>query len=225
MKGISNRTLRLIKKSLALAGNNPNAEEAQTALLKAQELMAKHGLSMSDVPVDIEQQCKKTTEIRIDYMRLLWWHKRLAEIIANNFRCYKYWFPNGRVAQMAFFGIESDVAIAKEVYLFAIQAIKFHANEYIKRNGITGRSTINVVKNDYIIGFLNGLDEKFKEQIDRNGWGLVIVKDTLVVQEYEKKNLNFVKAASFTIMGDMSARNAGYVEGKRFDHGRTALEG
>ena len=40
------RIIKRIEKLLSLAGNNPSQEEAQSAMLMAQKLMAEHNLSM-----------------------------------------------------------------------------------------------------------------------------------------------------------------------------------
>ena len=42
------RVLEKVKKLLALAGNNPSEAEAQAAALRAQELIARYNLSITD---------------------------------------------------------------------------------------------------------------------------------------------------------------------------------
>lgn len=46
---VDESVLKKIRNLLALAGNNPNENEAHAAACKAQELLAKYHLSMSDI--------------------------------------------------------------------------------------------------------------------------------------------------------------------------------
>lgn len=216
-----------IVKLFALAGNNPSQEEAQAALLKAQELMAQHNLTMSDV--QIEEQPTKVIEHgqAMEGEKLGWWKRRLGSIVANNFRCFHYyaWAGRGKHA-VTFFGLKEDVEIAKEVFQYASIVIDYSANDFIKHWKKTflyekpSRDLTTRTKNDYIVGFLQGLNDKFKEQIDTNGWGLIIVKDALVTEGYEKfrkGNLKTAKASTVSTGGEAGARQRGYKDGRSFD--------
>ena len=59
-------TIEKIKKLLALAGNNPSEEEAQAAMLKAQELLLQNGLTMEEVTSHGEPAKKEVTEEKLD---------------------------------------------------------------------------------------------------------------------------------------------------------------
>lgn len=80
--------IRKIQKALALANDNSNAEESHAAMLLAQRLMAKHKLSVSDLPG--EKPEKKTEKVKIRMAQVNWWKRRLAQIIDKNFRTHSF---------------------------------------------------------------------------------------------------------------------------------------
>ncbi|MDF9408503.1 hypothetical protein L7E55_09055 [Pelotomaculum isophthalicicum JI] len=79
-------------------------------------------------------------------------------------------------------------------------------------------------KNDYIIGFLNGLRDKFKEQVESKGYALVLVKDALVVKAVEDKKLKSGRTSRIVMAGSTGAREAGYREGRKFNEKRKMLQ-
>lgn len=214
--------IRKIKKSLALANDKANEQESQTAMLMAQKLMAKHNLSMNDINLNVEIKKETKEGVGIRSGRIAWWQLSLSEIIAKNFRCYSYFYSGSR---LVFFGLEQDVAIATEVFKFAVESIKYLASKYVKDNHISGyRQRTIAVKNDYILGFLSGLEDRFEEQVNKEDWGLVLVKDALVEQKYNEMELKSVKSNPINTMGDMGAKMQGYEDGKSFDHNKKALK-
>jgi len=212
------RILDRIKKTLALASNNPSQEEAQAAMLKAQELLAKHGLSMADVQSAQQVETPNVAD-EMAGTGTTWWEKELSAIIGQNFRCTHYFVP--RVG-IFFIGLEEDVAIAREIFTYAKESIRTSWKRYRRqekrKNGLKGE-LLKGVMNDYITGFLKGLADKFKEQVDRNKWGLVLVKDDLVVQATQAKGLRIVRSKGVRSRGDSAARQAGYREGRNFSDG------
>lgn len=73
-----------IQKLLNLANNNPSSEEAQAALLKAQQLMAEHNIH---VEASVEIKPELTKEF-VQGGHNCQWQRLLAKLIADNFRCY-----------------------------------------------------------------------------------------------------------------------------------------
>lgn len=219
--------IKKVQKTMRLAGSG-NDDEGQSALLMAQRLMAKYNLSMGDVELDSEYNINEKNIVKGDgteFTRLQWWVKDLSRIIADNFKCYVYTTSNeNRRKKIVFVGLEQDVAICKSVFDFALSSIKFFSDVYVKRNNISGdRRTTMAVKNDYIGGYLWGLNDKFKEQVERENWGLILVKDALVVQEYEKLNLKKGRATRRSSHGDLKAKQEGYNQGKQFSHGKNRI--
>lgn len=214
------KIVRKIQLLLKKTTNNPSMEEAQTALLMAQRLMAEHGVSQADVESqeDVSIPKKKATRSDLKFESTTPWYKRkLANVIASNFRCYSWIGRSGRSSKMVFLGVEQDVELAKMTYEFACDAIKYGASQYAKElRKIEYVSSITAVKNDYMIGWINGLEDQFKEQVNKNNWGLVLVKDALVVKEYENMSFSKGRRSSISVSGSSNARGAGYRDGKGF---------
>lgn len=76
-----------IQKLLALSESS-NEHEAKASMLKAQELLARHKLSLKEVQEykisDIKERRSKITFTRAK------WKAQLAGLIADNFGCYHY---------------------------------------------------------------------------------------------------------------------------------------
>lgn len=220
--------IRKIKKALALASNNPSIQEAESALLKAQETMAKHNISMAEIGHEEEKKKNVKEElVTDDYVKIDWWQKELAQVIADNFRCHVFWYwnnisPKKRIYKTAFLGLEEDVDICLELYKFAESVLAFYSQQYVSLKRIKVKAQQNIALNSYRRGFVVGLREKFEEQVKMNNWGLIIVKDALVVQEYESLDLQTEKAKKIEI-GNSDALLAGYEKGKTFNADNPSL--
>lgn len=102
-----------IKKVLELSRNNPSEEEAKSAALKAQKLMAEYHISMSEVDEveDIDSIVEKSVSIGTGSK----WKYTLAGIIAKNFRCRHFFYGKSTVV---FYGAEmQNLKEALETYL------------------------------------------------------------------------------------------------------------
>lgn len=274
------KVIEKIKKMLmTTTENGASEEEAQAFMLRAQKLMVKHGLSMSDIETEGQSDKEVVEEPGSDYERRVWWKGSLANIIAENFRCYTFFtnYGNG-VMRVKFLGLKEDVEIAIEVFKYASEIIPYHAKKYVnkrkkeleqkagvnfkkdfktteeiiewalKRNHLTQGQLSSLeyaygkdekifkmrlimrikdnmgitvdgtaLRNDYIAGFLSGLADKFKEQVESNEWGLILVKDADVQQAYDNLNLRTTRATSAKALGDQHARASGYKQGKAFN--------
>jgi hypothetical protein len=236
---VDERLLEKIRKMLNKAdpAKNPSAEEAQSAMLLAQEFMARHGITMEDVQTEDEPVKKEVVDTNIDdYHVLPWWENDLANLIAKNFRCinyrnYRSTYRGGssrRIYRHCFVGLKEDVEIAREVFLFAVAAAKSQLSAFCKDwlNSSLGWGYASVpasVKNDYMLGFIQGLRDKFQEQVNKNNWGLILVKDQAVTEYYEDKSKGFKKGRTSQISSGSRdfdhAYTAGYKDGKRFEAG------
>lgn len=266
--------------------NGASEAEAQTAMLMAQKLMAKHGLDMSDVEAtDNEKEEKEIVEEFGNDSKITWWHKSLARVIADNFRCYYFLRSGHKVTRIVFMGVKEDAEIAKSIFKFASAQIEYHAKQYrkkrrkeledlhlpkgfkkfdidqvidyaievgvpeyivdailnrydkepMKRKYLTVeiKKSLNIsingtaIRNDYIEGFLAGLDQKFKEQVEENKeeWGLVLVKDKDLVEKYEDMSKHFrtAKASRYSSLGDSKAFASGVKQGRQFQQVRGEL--
>ncbi len=208
---MDNKILDKITKILKLTENN-NENEAQNALLLAQRLMMENGITMQDLSGQ-KQEIEKIIEKGVEVLkRRVWYNVNLAGIIAPNFRCKAFTCSLSNGCHIMFFGKESDVEIARTVYLSALEALKHHAKQYAK----TVRYNKTPLKNAYINGYIRGLDAKFKSQIEKSTWGLVAVIDPAVEEKY-RKDYKMVKKGSRALMANNAdAHSKGYSQGFQY---------
>jgi len=180
-------------------------------------LLLKHGLTMNDVAESGNVNTKNVLNTSIDESsRMLWWKKSLASIISNNFRCKSFTSFRTANTRICIIGLEEDVNIATEIYNCAVRTVEHQSKLYVKLNKKNGKST--GLKNDFIIGWLSGLEDKFKKQVEScKEYGLILVKDALVVAEIEKMKLRTGQRSKITANRNEDARNAGYKSGNSFN--------
>ena len=118
-----NQILDRISKALRLGTNNANENEAQTAILAAQRLMAKYHITQEEVNDFINESDKQNVEVieenaenEINNDK---WKRNLIITIAKNFRCDVFY--NG--GKLVLVGEKEDILITKRVYLYAKQVI------------------------------------------------------------------------------------------------------
>lgn len=216
------KILDRIKKLLALSGS-PNENEAQAALLKAQELMVKYNIEKNELEDPEIAKNKKVVEeiLRKSSRRVPWYEGVLARVIGENFKTVVFFRPywnhekQCKYKVLISMGLEEDVLITKELYSFTLNQIKRLVKKYTEGMNTKERAGF---KNTFIHGFISGLEKGFKEQIEQNNWGLVLVKDALVVEE--EKKLGLVKAKPNTgiqprLDGKIDTYNKGYNEGHK----------
>lgn len=199
-----------VQKLLNLAGNNPSREEAQSAMLMAQKIMARYHLDAKDIENKPEE--KKVESMVIDGNQCTAWAIRLANVVTNNFRCSLLRVP-GR--GLMFVGLTEDVAIAKGIYVFATQVLEKNMKKLRRQYRKQGLAT-DGISQDYAAGFIAGLNDKYKKQVEENEWALVLVKDALVVAETERlinhKGKTY-QAKDKARRGDIGLYTQGYQDG------------
>lgn len=88
-----------------------------------------------------------------------------------------------------------------------------------------GYRTIGI-ENDYALGFIYGLQEKFEEQKRNNQeWGLVLVKDKEVVEAHEKIKFNKKVDMNIKYKGHSDVYSKGCEDGKKFSVSDKITEG
>ncbi|WP_072743159.1 DUF2786 domain-containing protein [Sporanaerobacter acetigenes] len=174
-----------IKKLLALSESS-NEHEAKVAMLKAQELLVKHKLSIKEIKEYKEiNVIEEKTDITFRQAR---WKGRLASLITENFGCCHY-YKTRYNHTIVFIGKDEDVEVCKIVLEYAIDSIESAVNRLRYQYRKEGYSTKGL-ENDYALGFIEGLDTAFERQNEENQeWGLVLKKDKEVVDYYN--NINF----------------------------------
>ena len=210
-----------IEKLLALAGNNPSETEAQAAMLKAQQLMAEHNLDMAQFQDKPQEKKEAVTEYFKGYHNT-GWAISLARVICDNFRCN---LLRAAGYGLVFVGLKEDVAICKAVFTFASNTLdknmmklrRQYRNQGLPTDGISG---------DYAAGFIAGLKAKYKEQVEKNNWGLILVKDALVEQKTQdiidpKRKAHSGKKLNRS--GNMGLYTKGYLDGKNLGADQKAI--
>ena len=225
------KILDRVKKLLALSENNPSEEEAESAMLTVQRLLAKYGLAMSDVE---EMETPETdepviTEEASHLKRIPWWHAGLANIIARNFRCECLLMRQRRgrtllFTYVRFYGHPKDAAVCKEVYQYAVRYADWASHVYVEQcKRMRGPIKTTGIKNDFLSGFLSGLQEKFQKQVKENNWQLVVVSDEAVKNAAKKDTNGKTHRRSVQFNQDAGALSAGYQKGAQFEPVKGAI--
>ncbi len=217
-----------IRKLLAKATSN-NEHEAQAALLKARELMAKHKINeqeVSDAPSANRQVKRVQYTEETHSAKKNGYFNALAQLIAENHCCAAVTtIVQGSVKRtVTFVGVDDDAELALEVFTYAVRHIKDvtksqrkRINEYYRwqedRNVV-----IKAFEYSYADGFIVGLrqqyDEQFKITPDNESMAIVMVVPVEV-----KDYLGSLKKKTLKIDGcsrDNRAYAAGYDAGYSF---------
>jgi hypothetical protein len=211
---MSTKIIEKIQKLLSLSESS-NENEARVAMLKAQELLAKHKLSIQEVKdIEVINSKIKYHKSSTTFTKAKW-KGRLASIIAENFGCYMY-FSSCRTNTIVFFGREEDIIVCNLVFEYALDCIsssvKRIQNKY-KKDGLS----VKGLENDYALGFIRGLTKQFDEQKKNNQeWGLVLVKDEEVVNAFENIKFDGKVKAELKFSGHAEVALMGEEEGKKF---------
>lgn len=212
MNDVDNKLISKIKKLLALAGNNPNQEEASQALLKAQQLMAENNIQVTFDP-DSKETFAYGVEIANTKMNK-GFRLKLSSIIAKNFRCQAIVFTDRPDAPIGFFGHADDAKVCKEAFLFAYNTAKRNGDLEYKRCRDLGLETKNVF-NSYVIGFIQGICEALSAQCT----ALAIIVPPDVKTEFDSrfrtKVVNTTIKTNKEIGMDFNAFAKGKSDGKR----------
>lgn len=187
-----NQILDKISKALRLSENNNNENEAQSAILAAQRLMAKYQITQEEINDFINENDSKDAEVIEEQaekeMNNDKWKRKLMITIAKNFRCDVFY----RGGKLILVGAKEDILITKRVYLYAKQSILNNFKIFFKRNYeqyAVNNSIRNKYKREFALGFITGLSEKFERQKANSELSLVVINPN--VKEY-LNNINFV---------------------------------
>ena len=219
------RILSKIKKLLVMAKGGTKHEQ-EVAYFQAQRLMAKYHIEMQDVR-DLEKEKVITTVLDEHYNVKKSNLMQLQTIVGKNFRCrtYSTW-PDKRTLLPSFIGLETDVNVAVEVFKSAYNYAKNEANRIAtKEYKIKGHS--NGVRDDFIDGFVRGLTEGFRKQVEESKeTALMIVTPREVVEEYEKIQFSteVISTTKSKGNGDENIIRSGYEKGKLFAEGKEQQE-
>lgn len=212
-----------ITKLLALS-NSPNEKEAQAALLKARELMAKHKLR--------PEECQDGTDARVVMLTVGVdcttltnpWALALGGVIGKRYCCqvYRSHVRGAKKSTVGFAGLEDDYAVCRRVYLYAYECVKNRCRHIrASEQNRHGAKELREMCNAFGWGFCYGLEAAFQEQEkEHQEWGLVLA----IPQAVQDAMSHMSKPTPFgSVQIDgwrQKYANAGYAEGKQFDPAR-----
>lgn len=153
-----------IDKLLALSRSD-NENEARAAMLKAQELIAKHNIDRGELGKDEEKNVITMTSqpFRDD------WVQMVAGVIAKNFRCRSLVIVGRRgLFRVRFFGFYEDAVVSINIFQYAIKVIRKRFGTLRAIYESAGREFRKAEKDAYIMGFCSGLEKNFEEQKQSN---------------------------------------------------------
>lgn len=211
---MNNQIVLKIKKLLALSESS-NEHEAKLAMLRAQELLMKHKISIKEVrdykDVKINVVENKTS---VSFTKAKW-KGRLAYVIAENFGCYSY-FKTRRNHTITFMGKDEDVTVCGIVLEYAVDCINSAVRRMRYQYLRDGYSTKGL-ENDYALGFIEGLKSAFeKQKADNQEWGLVLAKDQAVIDRYNNMEFKGCIDTSTSFQGFSKVYMQGMEDGENF---------
>lgn len=208
-----------IAKLLALS-NSPNEKEAQAALLKARELMARHKLRPEDCQEGTDAKVVVKT-IGVECTKLSDpWAVTLGGIIGKRYCCraYRSHARGAKKVMVGFAGLEDDFELCRRIYMYAYDCIKSRCRriQAQQRDSCSGKE-IREMCNAYGLGFCYGLEAAFQEQEqEHQEWGLVLA----VPQAVNDAMSGMGKPSPYGKINADGWRakyvNAGYAEGRKF---------
>lgn len=217
------KIIEKIQKLLVLSESS-NENEAQLSMLKAQELLAKYKLSLKEVnEFKVFNSAIKEKVSNVSFTKAKW-KAQLARVIANNFGCYHY-FKTRKIHTITFFGREEDIVVCNIVLEYAVDCVNNEVKRLRYQYSKDGYSTSGL-ENDYALGFIFGLREKFEEQKKANQeWGLVLVKDKEVVEAHDQIKFKRTINTSTQYQGHSDAYFKGHEDGEKFSISDKIAEG
>lgn len=148
-----------IVKLLTLSNRTNNDNEAEAALLRAQQLMAKYHVDADQLTIADKLEEEEIIIAACSHPENKGFRTKLGVVIANNFRCVA--FMEGDVVM--FMGERADAIIARKAFEFAYKYIKRVGtrlqNECWKNTG-SGRGVFN----SYALGFIQGIEDALSIQ-------------------------------------------------------------
>ncbi len=210
-----------IEKLLALAGSD-NENEARSAMVKAQELMAKYEIDRERI------QGREQRERQVIYLSggpfRDEWVNMVATVIAENFRCRCITVKRRKTGgsfRIRFYGYEEDAEICINIFNYAVKVVR---NRFVTLRAIyaeAGREFRRNEKMNYIDGFCHGLDRNFEEQ-KKQSQSFALA---LVVPEAVNNYVNVLPGLELneTFRYERNRENTllrrtGYVDGKAFQN-------
>lgn len=232
------KIIKKVKGLLAIAKDERNDEESQSAFILAQKLMIQYQIDKHEVEdYELSSELTEINEESVTiYKRLYWWERSLAQIIAKNFRVKNFlnskYIGKQKKRRIVFYGFGRDLELAKEMYILAYDVILYHSklfvDEYYNTNWESrSKYLTESIKSSYIRGFLSGLSERFDEQIFilRESFEVLALVPEEVEKSYEKMSSDWGKPLAFNPppVEVSQAYQKGFNDGKEIDFTKSTI--
>lgn len=229
------KIIEKIQKLLALADSStPN--EASAALVRAQALMEKYNISLSEVEVR-EAEYQSSEKIELLTSNIQPWEINLAGIIASNFDCRSLIISGARgfrKPKVQFFGTKTDTEIAS--YIFCQLRVRIQTMAYIatgqytesvkKESGYSprwssGRQHPKSWRTSWITGVVEGIGEQLRRskkdlrnQSTDQSFAIVNLKDERLEVEFKNAFPSLSQFEQDREIRNFSAFNTGVNTGR-----------
>lgn len=210
------KILEKIKKLFELSKNNPSEEEAKSAALKAQELLAQYHIDYAEVEsIDLDKT-EEIDEIGVDVASKKWKYE-LARIVAPNNYCTHFWNGKNRVV---FYGHRTDAKVAAETFKYLFEMGNRLGTRLYQQTRWAMKNTENVY-NSFVMGFCQGIKDALAEQSK----ALMVIVPEDVKEQYKERSAGF---GTFHSRRPSAYRSDAYSQGRQTGYNamkRNALEG
>lgn len=174
--------------------------------MQAQKLLAKYNLEIADITG--EEKKEKIEQVIADVGTGNKWKYTLANAVADSYCCKCYYHG---AEMIVFYGYQSDVLIARRVFMYLFKVGNSLATKYVKARRDSGEWQTQGLYNSFCSGFCAGV----RSELQKNCTALMLVTPQAVIESFDKYSENF-KAVDHSIsMNDYDAYTTGEVEGKR----------
>lgn len=200
--------IRKVQKLLALAdqSRNPSEAEAIAASMQAQKLLAKYNLEIADITG--EEKKEKIEQVIADVGTGNKWKYTLANAVADSYCCKCYYHG---AEMIVFYGYQSDVLIARRVFMYLFKVGNSLATKYVKARRDSGEWQTQGLYNSFCSGFCAGV----RSELQKNCTALMLVTPQAVIESFDKYSEKFKAVDNSISMNDYDAYTTGEVEGKR----------
>ena len=223
-----------IRKLLAKATSN-NQHEAQAALLKARELMARYKVNEAELSDAKKAELKQTKYEKQTFSGIVnTWFVEVAHVVAENHCCGFFRQLRGQEVRkssagyVVFVGLEDDPEIALELFSYAVQHVQAQAREYKEYIAARQLYPAQQIKeraaaweNSYAQGFSKGLSDQYAAQFSREKGAEAATMSLALVQPQEVNDfMSGLKKGAFHRQAhndNESARAQGYKAGRSFN--------
>lgn len=209
-----------IKKLLSLALNNPNAAEAEAAMVKARELMIKH--AVDEAKLHGEETASDTDVYIINLDRTFEsWMKIVQMSVAKLYGGLLYLGKRRSEHRNALVDVAhivcsaSDIALLKETYAQVVATILRESARHTD-----GRASAFSFRTGAADGFLAAVEAANTAPLNKAGTAIVLVRSEAIKKKADEMFPHAKHKSLYSSASDSDAYNRGYAFGSRMDTGK-----